>query len=211
MSAWDDETRIRQQQALAAVEELKRTLRERAEIVVARERELGEMRRELARRLAQAGAGVEAAGLPDEREQRLARRERELDAALAAAAAREREAAAELALAQAERDRLEERERAVHDVERELAGLRVRLEQERAALADAAPPAPQPVPEPSFDPEPEAEPESPPAPTPLPPPRETPPDLEPAAIAESSALAGLQQPAEGDTAESAQLRRTRRR
>jgi len=208
MSAWDDETRIRQQQALAAVEELKRTLRERAEIVVARERELGEMRRELARRLAQAGAGVEAAGLPDEREQRLARRERELDAALAAAAAREREAAAELALAQAERDRLEERERAVHDVERELAGLRVRLEQERAeraALADAAPPAPQPVPEP------EAEPESPPAPTPLPPPRETPPDLEPAAIAESSALAGLQQPAEGDTAESAQLRRTRRR
>lgn len=205
MSAWDDETRIRQQQALAAVEELKRTLRERAEIVVARERELGEMRRELARRLAQAGAGVEAAGLPDEREQRLARRERELEAALAAAAAREREAAAELALAQAERDRLEERERAVHDVERELAGLRVRLEQERAALADAAPPAPQPVPEP------EAEPESPPAPTPLPPPRETPPDLEPAAIAESSALAGLQQPAEGDTAESAQLRRTRRR
>jgi hypothetical protein len=75
----------------------------------------------------------------------------------------------ELALAKAERERLDEREQAIRKVERELAGARMQLQEEKAQLAGSAPNDP--------DAEPEGEP---PPPTPLPqPPNE--PDLEPAA------------------------------
>ena len=80
----------------------------------------------------------------------------------------------ELALAKAERERLDEREQAIRKVERELAGLRMHLQEERARLTGSAPSEP---PEPARDPEPEGEP---PPPTPLPQPP-TDPDLEPAA------------------------------
>ena len=79
----------------------------------------------------------------------------------------------ELALAKAERERLEEREQAIRKVERELAGLRMHLQEEKARLTGSAPREP----EPARDPEPEGQP---PPPTPLPQPP-TDPDLEPAA------------------------------
>ena len=136
MGAWQegwggDAEQARYAHMLAQVDELKRELRERARIVAGRERELEAMRAELARRLEETGGrkGAPVAG------------ERELAVAIAAAEQREREAAAERALAQAERERLDERERRIHEVERELAGRRVRLEQERAA--PAAPTAPE--------------------------------------------------------------------
>jgi hypothetical protein len=146
--------RGRYEHALAEVEELKRALRERAQFVAA-ERELDEL----------------LTGRPPG--ERSARRSAvppgELERAVAAAERREREAAQELALAQAEREKLDERERSIRKVERELAGLRVQLEQERQRLGGSAPSEPTPPPEPEL-----------PAPTPLPqPPPE--PDLEPAA------------------------------
>jgi predicted RNase H-like nuclease (RuvC/YqgF family) len=89
------------------VEELKRTLRERAEAAEEYLRHVERLRRGMER----------------------------MPAADAAEIGRIRAAAeAELALAHAERDRLEERERAVREVERELAGLRVELARERQAL-----------------------------------------------------------------------------
>lgn len=140
------------EQALAEVETIKEELRDRAAIVAARERELVELRRRLARQLE--GAPPDAADAPAPATPapvtpapaapaaadtaRLAERERELAEAIAAAERRERAAAAELALAQAERERLDERERAAREVERELAGLRVHLEEQRASLAAAA-------------------------------------------------------------------------
>jgi hypothetical protein len=199
MGMRDDELRARQEQQLAALDGLKRVLRERAEIVAARERELNEMRRELARRLDRAQpAGAPPGGDGEralaERERRLVERERELEAALGAAARREHEAEAELALARAERDRLEERARAAHEVERELAGLRIRLEQERAELLSEGTP-PQPVPEPAADPDPHP----PPAPTPLPTPEDEP-ELDPAAGADPTATVPTGRP-DDDTAE----------
>ena len=80
----------------------------------------------------------------------------------------------ELALAKAERERLDEREQAIRKVERELAGLRMQLQEERAASRLRRRVEP---PEPARDPEPEGEP---PPPTPLPQPPSDP-DLEPAA------------------------------
>ncbi|HXH98326.1 MAG TPA: hypothetical protein VNH40_14055, partial [Gaiellaceae bacterium] len=64
MDTWDDAGRGgwtkgrqghrgRQKHPLTGIEELQRALRERAEIVAERERELEELRRELARRLEQ--------------------------------------------------------------------------------------------------------------------------------------------------------------
>jgi hypothetical protein len=82
----------------------------------------------------------------------------------------------ELALAKAERERLDEREQEIRKVERELAGLRMHLEEERARLGGSAPNEP----EPARDPEPEGDP---PPPTPLPQPPSDP-DLEPAASAQ---------------------------
>lgn len=153
--------RSRYEQALAEVEEMKRALREHAQHVAAREKQLEQMRLDVAgrqgRRRPTAPAG------PD--------RSDELARAIAEAEKREREAVQELALAKAERERLDEREQAIRKVERELAGLRIQLQEERARLGGNAP----------TEPEPDTE-REPPPPTPLPqPPAE--PDLEPAASA----------------------------
>jgi hypothetical protein len=155
--------RDRYEQALAEVEEMKRTLREHAQRVAAREKELEELRLEVAGRQ---GRRRPAAPVGPDRSD-------DLTQAIAEAEKREREAVQELALAKAERERLDEREQAIRKVERELAGLRVQLQEERTQLSGPAPTEP----EPAREPEPEGEP---PPPTPLPqPPAE--PDLEPAA------------------------------
>jgi len=158
--------RSRYEQALEEVEEMKRALREHARHVAAREKELEEMRLDVAGR-----QGRRRASAPN-----LAERSAELAKAIAEAERRERQAVQELALAKAERERLDEREQTIRKVERELAGLRVQLEQERAPRSGVAPSEP----EPAREPEPDREP---PPPTPLPqPPAE--PDLEPAAATE---------------------------
>lgn len=160
--------RGRYEQALAQVEEMKRALREHAQNVAAREKELEELRLELAGRQGRRRAAPAPTG-PD--------RSPELAQKIAEAEKREREAVQELALAKAERERLDEREEAIRKVERELAGQRVQLEEEKARLSGG----PSAEPAPAREPEPEGEP---PPPTPLPqPPAE--PDLEPAAGAKA--------------------------
>jgi len=155
--------RGRYEQALAEVEEMKRTLREHAQRVAAREKELEELRLEVAGRQ---GRRRPVTPVGPDRSDELAR-------AIAEAEKREREAVQELALAKAERERLDEREQSIRKVERELAGLRVELEEERARLGEPSPSGPGPA----GEPEPE---QKPPPPTPLPqPPAE--PDLDPAA------------------------------
>jgi hypothetical protein len=168
--------RGRYEQALAEVEEMKRALREHAQHVAAREKQLEAMRLDVAgrqgRRRAPAPAG------PD--------RSDELARAIAEAEKREREAVQELALAKAERERLDEREQSIRKVERELAGLRIQLQEERARLGGKAPSDP----EPGREPDPEGEP---PPPTPLPqPPAE--PDLDPAAGAKGRRSSMLADP-----------------
>jgi cell division septum initiation protein DivIVA len=160
--------RGRYEQALAEVEDIKRRLREHAQNVAAREKELEELRLEVAGRQGRRRGSVPMpAPAPDAPD-----RSSELAKKIAEAEKREREAVQELALAKAERERLDEREQSIRKVERELAGLRVKLQEERARLS-AGPTEP----EPSGTPEPDSEP---PPPTPLPqPPSE--PDLEPAA------------------------------
>jgi hypothetical protein len=159
--------RSRYEQALAEVEEMKRSLRERAQHVASREKELEQLRLDVAGRQVRRPAAA-----PN-----LTERSAELARAIAEAEKREREAVQELALAKAEREKLDEREQSIRKVERELAGLRVQLEEQRARLGLTAPTEP----EPAGEPEPEREP--PPPPTPLPqPPAE--PDLEPAATSE---------------------------
>ena len=168
--------RDRYEQALAEVEEMKRSLREHAQNVAAREKELEELRLEVAGRQGRRRAPAPtptptptpAPAGPD--------RSKELAHAIAEAEKREREAVQELALAKAERERLDEREQSIRKVERELAGLRVQLQEERTRLAGDAPREQGPA----SEPEPEGEP---PPPTPLPQPP-TEPDLEPAAGAE---------------------------
>ena len=161
--------RGRYEQALAEVEEMKRTLREHAQRVAARERELEQLRLEVAGRQGRRRSAAPVAPAGPDRSEELARK-------IAEAEKRERQAVQELALAKAERERLEEREQAIRKVERELAGLRMHLKEEKARLAGATPSEP----EPTRNPEPEGDP---PPPTPLPqPPNE--PDLEPAARAE---------------------------
>jgi hypothetical protein len=156
--------RGRYEQALAEVEEMKRALREHARHVAEREKELEELRLETAGRHGRRSRAAAADS---------AERSAELARAIAEAEKREHEAVQELALAKAEREKLDEREQAIRKVERELAGLRIELDEERARLPGTAPDES----EPSGEPEPEREP---PPPTPLPqPPAE--PDLEPAA------------------------------
>jgi colicin import membrane protein len=159
--------RGRYEQALAEVEEMKRELREHAQHVAVRARELEELRLEVAGRQGRRrGPAPVGPG-----------RSEELDRAVAEAKKREREAAQELALAKAERERLDEREQSIRKVERELAGLRIQLQEDRARLGGNAP-AEQ---EPAREPDPEGDP---PPPTPLPQPPAQP-DLEPAADAKS--------------------------
>jgi len=149
-------------QALAEVEEMKRALAERARHVAALEKQLMRQVEEGARESRKA-ARRSAPAEPTES-----------DLARAIAAAE-----AERALAQAERERLDERERTIRKVERELAGLRVQLEREwRRATGSAPERRPSEEPKPG---EPERESEPPP-PTPLPQPP-TEPELEPAAAA----------------------------
>jgi cell division septum initiation protein DivIVA len=176
--------RGRYEQALAEVEEMKRTLREHAQRVAAREKELDQLRLDVAGRQGRrrspepAAPAVPAPAGPD-RSDELARK-------IAEAEKRERQAVQELALAKAERERLDEREQAIRKVERELAGLRMHLQEERARLTGSAPSEPA-----ARDPEPGGEP---PPPTPLPQPPSDP-DLEPAAKAKrrrSSMLADPQ-------------------
>ena len=161
--------RGRYEHALAEVEEMKRTLREHAQRVAARERELEQLRLEVAGRQGRRRSTPAVVPAGPDRSEELARK-------IAEAEKREREAVQELALAKAERERLDEREQAIRKVERELAGLRMHLKEEKARLGGAAPSEPEPAP----DPEPEGEP---PPPTPLPQPPNDP-DLEPAAGAE---------------------------
>ena len=173
--------RGRYEAALAEVEEMKRRLREHAQRVAAREKELEQLRLDVAGRQGRRRTAMPspAPAGPDHSD--------ELARAIADAEKREREAVQELALAKAERERLEEREQAIRKVERELAGLRMHLQEERKRLAGSAPREP----EPTRDPEPEVQP---PPPTPLPQPP-TDPDLEPAATAKvqhSSMLADQQ-------------------
>jgi small-conductance mechanosensitive channel len=177
--------RSRYEQALAEVEEMKRALREHASNVAAREKELEQQRLELAGRQGRrrtAPSPSSAPSIVDEAEKKT-----ELDRLIAEAKKREQQAVQELALAKAERERLDEREATIRKVERELAGLRIQLEEERERLGGPAPTEPAPAPESEPDREP-------PPPTPLPQPP-TDPDLEPAATSKlerSSMLADPQ-------------------
>src|SRR5256885_7839136 len=154
--------------ALAEVEEMKRRLREHAQRVAAREKELEQLRLDVAGRQGRrrTATAPPAPTGPD--------RSDELARAIADAEKREKEAVQELALAKAERERLDEREQEIRKVERELAGLRIQLQEERARLTGAVPSEPEPVRDPA---EPEGDP---PPPTPLPQPPSQP-DLDPAA------------------------------
>jgi hypothetical protein len=172
--------RGRYEQALAEVEDMKRRLREHAQRVAAREKELEQLRLDVAGRQGRrrGSAPTSAPAGPD--------RSDELARAIAEAEKRERQAVQELALAKAERERLDEREQAIRKVERELAGLRVHLREEKARLSGSAPTKP----EPAGDPKPENDP---PPPTPLPQPS-TDPDLEPAAGAKPQRSSMLADP-----------------
>ena len=146
--------RARYEHALAEITEMKGALAERA-------RHVAELEQRLMRQVEEG-----AREKPRTRDP-VAAEPTKSDLARAVAAAE-----AEKALAQAERDRLDERERNIRRVERELAGLRVQLEKEWLRRTGSAPPQPQPA-----EPKPETEP---PPPTPLPqPPSE--PELDPAA------------------------------
>jgi chromosome segregation ATPase len=172
--------RGRYEQALAEVERMKQQLREHAQHVAAREKELEALRLEVAgrqgrRRATSSSASSAPAPVGPDRSNELARK-------IADAEKREREAVQELALAKAERERLDEREQSIRKVERELAGLRVKLQAERQRLGGSAPNDPEP--EPDADP---------PPPTPLPqPPSE--PDLDPAANAKTRRSSMLADP-----------------
>jgi hypothetical protein len=159
--------RVRYEHALVEIAEMKRSLAERA-------RHVAELEERLMRQV-EDGA----------REGRRTRRpaaapeptESDLQRAVTAAEA-------EKALATAEREKLDERERNIRRVERELAGLRVQLEKEWRRLKDSAPTSPQPSEPRPAKPKPAKpkQPDEPPPPTPLPqPPSE--PELEPAATA----------------------------
>jgi hypothetical protein len=160
--------RRRYEEGLEEVEEMKRALREHAQNVAARVKELENLRLEVAGRQGRR----RPAAAPDPA------RQDELGKKIADAEKRERQAVQELALAKAERERLDEREQGIRKVERELAGLRVELEQERARLTGSA----SSESEPSGEPDPEGEP---PPPTPLPQPPDEP-DLDPAAAKKAS-------------------------
>jgi uncharacterized protein involved in exopolysaccharide biosynthesis len=175
--------RGRYEQALAEVEEMKRKLREHAQRVAAREKELEQLRLEVAGRQGRRRApSSERPSAPDPV------RQDELGRKIAAAEKREKEAVQELALAKAERERLDEREQAIRKVERELAGQRMQLQERMKGSTGKASTSSQPSRE--TDPA-----DDPPAPTPLPEQPNDDPDLEPAAAAKrrrSSMLADPQ-------------------
>ncbi|MFZ0341456.1 MAG: hypothetical protein WAL31_03890, partial [Gaiellaceae bacterium] len=96
--------RGRYEQALVEVEEMKRTLREHAQHVAAREKELEQLRLEVAGRQGRRrpSTGPDRPTAPDPV------RQDELSRKLAAVEKREKAAVQELALAKAERERLDE-------------------------------------------------------------------------------------------------------
>jgi hypothetical protein len=158
--------RARYEQALAEVAEMKRALAERA-------RHVAELERRLMRQV------EEGATKSRRRRPPAVAEPTESDLARAVAAAK-----AEKALAEAERERLDERERNIRRVERELAGLRMELEKQWRRATGSAPTPPRPAEPKPAEPLPR-EPRrgtEPPPPTPLP---QQPPDpeLEPAATA----------------------------
>jgi hypothetical protein len=108
--------------AMAELAQMKRTLAERAKNVAALEKQLMRQVEQGAREVHRPRRATPPAPEP---------KESDLTRAIAAAEA-------EKALAQAERERLEERERNIHRVERELAGLRVELEKEWLRLTGKA-------------------------------------------------------------------------
>ena len=126
--------RARYEHALAEIAEMKRALAERA-------RHVAELEQRLMRQVEE--------GAKEKRRSRrtpAAAEPTESDLARAVAAAE-----AEKALATAEREKLDEREKNIRRVERELAGLRVQLEKEWRRVTDArssapAPDAPKPQP-----------------------------------------------------------------
>jgi hypothetical protein len=175
--------RSRYEQAIAEVEEMKRTLREHAQHVAARERELEQLRLDVAGR-----QGRRRTSSPERQSAPDPARQDELSRKIAAAEKREKEAVQELALAKAERERLDEREQAIRKVERELAGQRMQLQERLKGGTGKASTEPGPAREtnPTGDP---------PPPTPLPEKPNDDPDLEPAAAAKrrrSSMLADPQ-------------------
>jgi chromosome segregation ATPase len=155
-------------EASSELERLKQSLRERAEAIAVRERELAELEHRLEGGrpakskkktpvgtdaiVARERAALERAQALEARERelearaaqiaaetaRVAERKHELAARLAEAEARASEAAAERELAAAERNLLDDRERATRSVEKELAALRVQLERERTRSGIAA-------------------------------------------------------------------------
>ena len=152
------------QDAGAELEQLKHSLRERAEAIAARERELAKLQKQFAdgkprkherpeqpdteSLVARERAALERAQSLEARERELLERAAQLEAESDRVAARERELAAELArgqsqlneslsereLASAERAQLEERAQEAHRVEKELASRRIELEAERDRL-----------------------------------------------------------------------------
>jgi IgA-specific serine endopeptidase len=135
-----------QQHAGRELEQLKQSLRERAEAIAARERELAKLEKRLGEGKPRKQDKVEApasdilvarerAAL--ERAHALDARERELQArgaGLALAQSQLDESLSERELASAERAQLEERAENARRVEKELAARRIELEQERARL-----------------------------------------------------------------------------
>jgi chromosome segregation ATPase len=152
------------QDAGAELEQLKHSLRERAEAIAARERELAKLQKRFAEGkprkqeqpepantealVARERAALERAQTLEARERELQERAAQLEAESSRVAAREHELAAELAraqsqlneslsereLASAERAKLEERAEEARRVEKELAARRIELETERDRL-----------------------------------------------------------------------------
>jgi chromosome segregation ATPase len=137
--------RGRYEQALVEVEEMKRTLREHAQRVAAREKELEQLRLEVAGRQGRR----RPSGAPERPSAPDPARQDELSRKIAAAEKREKAAVQELALAKAERERLDEREQAIRKVERELAGLRMQLQEERKRVTGGS--SSQPESEPDLE------------------------------------------------------------
>jgi chromosome segregation ATPase len=157
-----------QEHAGAELERLKQSLRERAEAIAARERELAELQTRLGEGkpgkqkqpdtatadalVARERAALDRAQTLEARERELQERAADLEGQAERIEQRERELAVELALAQshvndslserelasAERAKLEERAEEARRVEKELAARRIELEQERERLETRA-------------------------------------------------------------------------
>ncbi len=141
-----EQRQAEQQHAGVELERLKQSLRERAEAIAARERELVKLEKRLGEGRPRKQDKLEAPAADTlvareraalERAHALDARERELQtraAELAEAQSQLDESLSERELASAERMQLEERAESARRVEKELAARRIELEQERARL-----------------------------------------------------------------------------